>query len=383
VTATSLTAPVLDAVLALAPSISARSPEIEDARRLPPDLLDDLVAAGCFRMLRPRSHGGEELPLPDAMRVVEALSRADASVGWTVMIGAGTWLDLAGLPRPTFDAIFAGHHGADTMIAGAFSPSGMAVPVDGGYRVSGRWAFASGIPHADWVYGNCVEETGGGHRLRIVLFQLDEITVEDTWHVVGLRGTGSHHFHADNVVVPADRTWPILEGTPSVEATVLRLPTPTVFALLMGAMALGVAAGALDDVIELATTKVPLLAPAPLATNPTFHHRLATAATSVRAARAGLHDVAADAWESATAGALGLHQRAAARAAACHAMDTAVDAVTMAFRAGGGGSVYLDSPLQRRLRDINAAAQHFLVRPDTMTTAGAVMAGQDLTVPVF
>jgi alkylation response protein AidB-like acyl-CoA dehydrogenase len=99
---------VLEAVQRLAPAIAPRAAEIEAARRLPPDLLDQLVAAGCFRLLVPRAYGGIEAGVPAAIEVFEALARADASVGWTVMIGAGSWCDLAGLPRATFDGLFAG-----------------------------------------------------------------------------------------------------------------------------------------------------------------------------------------------------------------------------------------------------------------------------------
>ena len=133
-----------------------RAAEIEAARRLPADLLDELkrgrrVPADCA----PRATAESAPTFPRALRIFEALARADASVGWTVMIGGAAWLDLAGLPRATFDALFAA--GPDVIIAGAFNPTGSIERVDGGYRVTGRWAFASGCEHADWLYGNCVE----------------------------------------------------------------------------------------------------------------------------------------------------------------------------------------------------------------------------------
>src|SRR6188474_2957105 len=133
---------VLDAVRSLAPKITARAAEIETARRLPRDLIRDLTAAGCFRMLVPRSHGGGGFDLPSAMSVIEELSRADASVAWTTVNLAGGWINVGSIPRATFDALYA--NGPDVILGGVFAPSGTAVPVDGGYRVTGRWAFASG-----------------------------------------------------------------------------------------------------------------------------------------------------------------------------------------------------------------------------------------------
>ncbi|MGH9186779.1 MAG: acyl-CoA dehydrogenase family protein [Acidimicrobiales bacterium] len=133
---------VLHAARQLAPSILDRAGEIEAARRVPTDLLEQLRAAGCFRLLRPATHGGLEAALPDAMRGLESLARADASVAWTVMIGAGSWIDLAHLPRETFDALYAGN--PDAITAGVFNPTGAITPVDGGYRVTGRWSSPAG-----------------------------------------------------------------------------------------------------------------------------------------------------------------------------------------------------------------------------------------------
>ena len=373
---------VLDLVRELTPAVAARAAEIEAARRVPPDLLAALTAAGCFRLLLPRSHGGGGGDLPGAMRVHEALSRADASVGWTVMIGASAWCDLAGLPRATFDALYA--DGPDVIVGGAFNPTGSAVPVDGGYRVRGRWAFASGCEHCGWLYGNCVEAGGDAPRLRTVVLSPAQVEIEDTWRVVGLCGTGSHHFVADDVLVPAARTFPTLEAAPCLDEPVVRIPPPALYALEVASVAIGIAQGALDEILALATGKVPLLADAPLAANPLFQHRLAGADTVLRAARALLYADAEAAWATAAAGApFGSEQRARIRAAAAWATSRAAAVVDAAYHAGGGSSLYVDSPLQRRLRDIHALTQHFLVKPDALTTAGAVFAGQEVDLTVY
>ena len=373
---------VLDAVPRLAPAIAARAGETEAARRLPGDLLGGLIATRVFRLLRPPSHGGLGADLPAALEVYEALARADASTGWTVLIGSGSWIDLAGLPRAGFDEILAA---PDAITAGVFSPSG-AIAADGdGYRVTGRWSFASGCEHAHWIYGNCVEGMDGdAPRMRIAVFAPEQVVIEDTWTVAGLCGTGSHHVHVNALHVPAERTLDPMRDAPCVDAPVVRVPPPALFALGIASVALGIARGALDDVVAIAADKVPLLDRRPLAANPTFHHALATADTDLAAARALLREAAEAAWETAAdAGEFTPYARARIRAAAVWATDRAADVVRAAHRAGGGGAIHVSSPLQRRLRDVNVLTQHFLVRPDVLTTAGAVLAGGEIDVPVF
>lgn len=265
-----------------------------------------------------------------------------------------------------------------------FNPTGTAVAVDGGYRVSGRWAFASGCEHADWIYGNCMEEVDGDNGLRTVLFFPDEVTIEDTWHVSGLSGTGSHHFRAVDVFVAAERTSRPFVDEPTVDTPFVRVSPVPLIALFVSSVALGTAQGALDEILDVAATKVPLLSQSSLAANPLFQYQLATADTELRAARGLVYDTAASAWASAAAGTeVPPEQRARIRAAVAWATARAVAVVDTAYHAGGGSALYADSPLQRRLRDIHAMTQHFLVKPDVLTTAGAVLAGQDVDLTIF
>jgi alkylation response protein AidB-like acyl-CoA dehydrogenase len=374
---------VVAAAERLQPTIAARAAEVEAARRVPRDLLDELIEAGCFRILVPRSHGGVGADLATGMQVNETIARADGSVGWTVMIGAAAWGDLAALPRPSFDALFV--HGPDILAAGAFNPTGHIVADNDGYRVTGRWGFASGCEHANWLFGNSVEGVVDGvPQLRIAVFMPHEVTIEDTWNVSGMCGTGSHHFRADDVFVPADRTFRPLVDHPSIDEPIVRIPPPSSIPLLISSVALGIARGALDDVVRLAAEKVPLLSPAPLATDPVFHLDLATADTELRAARALVYEVTDEVWSAALAGdELSMDLRARVRAAGVWCAARAAAVVETAYRSGGGSSLYADSPLQRRLRDIHALTQHFLVRRNTLVTAGAVLAGQDVQVMVF
>ena len=374
---------VLRGVRELAPTILDRAGEIEAGRRVPVDLLDRLRAAGCFRLVRPATHGGLEASVPDAMRALESLARADASVAWTVMIGAGSWIDLAHLPRATFDALYGTN--PDAVTAGVFNPTGSIAPVDGGYQVTGRWSFASGCEHADVLFGNAIEGFADGvPQIRGAVFEPVDVAIEDTWSVSGLCGTGSHHFRVDGAVVPTERTYAPMDGEPCLDALIVHLPPPAVFSMVMASVALGIAQGALDDIVVLASEKVPLLSPVALGGNPLFQFELATADTDVRAARSLLYDEAARLWAAAATGdPLTLEHRAQVRASAVWTVERATSVVSAAYRAGGGTSVYSECPLQRRLRDIHALAQHFIVRRDTLVTAGAILAGQDVQPMVF
>jgi alkylation response protein AidB-like acyl-CoA dehydrogenase len=374
---------VVERASTIASTLPDRAPEIEAARRVPPDLLQDLIGAGCFRMLLPPTHGGAGAPLPAAIELFETLARGDASTAWIVMIASGAWIDLAGLPRATFDALFP--PSADVIVAGVFAPSGTISPMGDDFELTGRWAFASGCEHATFLYANAIESFADGHpMMRASILMPDEVTIEDTWRVVGLRGTGSHHFSVVGATVPRERTFVPLSDAPCVDAPLLRIPIPAVIAVAIAAVALGTARGALDDVVDLAEGKVPLLAPGVLATSAPFQRDLARADAQLGAAKAHLGAVATQLWETAVAEAdASLHDRARARAAAAAATETARNVTTFAFRAAGGTAVYDDSPLQRRLRDAHAIGQHFLVRSESFVHAGEVLAGQELTAPVF
>jgi len=342
-----------------------------------------LAGSGIFGMLLPRSHGGVEGTLADELQAVEALARADASVGWTVMIGSGAWVDLVHLPRATFDELFAE---PGTIVAGAISPSGTAEAAPDGFRVNGRWGFITGVEHATWVMLNCLEAdpAGGPPSMRLAVVPQKAVVVEDTWRVSGLRGTGSQHVRAEGLSVPAAWTCNPMGGEACIDLAIARVPAPAFVALAVSRVALGVAAGALDDITALADDKVPLLSPGTLATSPTFHRDLALADARLRSARA-LHDETVGAtWETASSGCAFTNEaRARARLDSVWAVEQAVDVVEFAYRAGGGTALYDTSPLQRRLRDVHAVTQHFIVRPEVCAAAGQVLAGLEPPGPVF
>jgi indole-3-acetate monooxygenase len=369
---------ILEAVRALAPSIAARGDEIERGRRPPPDLVADLRDAGCFRMFAPQRVGGAGATFADHIRMVRELARADGSVGWTVMIGSAAPVILGMLPRQTFDEIYASS--PDVVLAGAFNPTGVATPVDGGYRVSGRWAFASGCQHADWFIGHCMVDDGRMPPVRMMVLPAADAGVLDTWTVSGLCGTGSHDFTVDDVFVPEARTFSLFAHG-GVDGPLGRIPELTLSSLEIANVAVGIAEGALAEVTTLATAKVPMLSDSILAANPLFRHQLGCADAHLRAAAAALDSEVDNAWTTAAAeDEFNPDRRARMRATATWVTNAAADVVDTAYRAGGGSALYATSPLQRRLRDAHAITQHFAVKPDTFTLAGAVLAGQDVDV---
>jgi len=384
---TSAAARILQAVRDLAPRIGARGAEIETARRIPPDLLKELISIGCFRMLVPRSHGGEEIDLLSSIEILETLATADSAVGWTVMIGCETPQLLALLPRRGFDACYAA--GPDVIIGGGFAPQGEARVMEGGYRVTGRWGFASGCQHCSWLLGNCVVTEGGQPRpgpvegmpeLRGMLFHAEEVEILDTWKVVGMRGTGSHDIAVKDVFVPAERTLDIFFGQSSIPGPLCRFPLLE-FSLHIATVAVGIAQGALDEVVKfVGTKKQRLYARAPLVETPLVQYRLGHAETTLRAARAFLRAEAEQVWHLAVAGE---KVDAAALTTRILATDswvaqTCTTIVDTCYTVGGGPSIYEASPLQRRLRDIHTLTQHASLSENTLTRNGAALVGQDI-----
>jgi alkylation response protein AidB-like acyl-CoA dehydrogenase len=373
---------ILETVQQLAPSVAARTDEIEQGRRMPADLVDTLAAAGCFRMLVPRSHGGAELDFTAQMRVIAELARADGSVGWTTMIGGAAPVILGLLPRPVFDMVYA--DGPDVIVGGAFNPTGVATPADGGFRVSGQWRFASGCEHCHWFVAHCFVDDGRVPPVRMMVLPPTDVEIKDTWSVSGLCGTGSHDFIVNDVFVPTEWSFSLFEDVSCLESPLARVPELSFSALEFANVAIGIANGAFEEIVDLAAGKVPMLADGTLASNPLFQHHLGEADARLRAARTLVYAEAENAWSIARAGVpFTLEQRARMRATATWATSAAASVVDIAYAAGGGTSLYSTSPLQRRLRDVRALTQHFAIKPDTLTKVGAVLAGQDVDVTLL
>jgi alkylation response protein AidB-like acyl-CoA dehydrogenase len=352
-------------IAVLAPGITARAAEIETGRRIPFDLVETLRSIGVFRMLAPESHGGLELDLPEAIEIIEALGRIEGSVGWTVMIASGGDLFMPLLPRETYDQVY--RDGPDTILAGSIQPAGTAERTEDGWRVKGRWPFASGCQHADWILGFCVmtengkpipAPTGEGPLIRGVALPAHHWQIEDTWHAAGLKGTGSHHIVLKDAAVPEANCFD-LAGSPCLPGPLYQ-SVRHILPLLHSATAVGIAGGALDELVAVANTgRQQFRAAVPMRQSEIFQYELGGIAADVRAARAFLRDQVAESWRHALAGTL------RDEALFLQATQTAIWIVTTCIRVAdacfalaGGSALYETSPLQRRLRDLHALGQH-------------------------
>ena len=379
---------LLAKVRELAPSLAARAPEMEDARRMPLDIVEQLRAAGVFRMYAPRSHGGLELDLPVSIEVLTQIARAEGSVGWIAMIGSGSAPFLSRLAPATYEQIYAG--GPDVIVAGSAAPMGRAVEVPGGYRVTGRWPFASGCQHAAWLFSGCVvvrdgaPVTGaeGAPMFRHIVLPAEVWTIEDTWRVAGLKGTGSCHISLQDHFVPAanmfDFDGPSCLPGPLYQAPLQLLP------LMHCAPAVGIAEGALDDLAALAGTgRQQMGARSQMRDDPLFQAEFGRIQAEVRAARLMMEAEVERHWRRAQAGGTsGYEPWIESQQTAVWVTQTCVRAADACFALGGGSALYDDSPLQRRMRDLHAAAQHRAVQPRHYLLAGAIALGHPARHPM-
>jgi alkylation response protein AidB-like acyl-CoA dehydrogenase len=365
---------ILEAARDLAPSIAARAPEIERGRRLPLELVAELKSAGFFRMSLPRSHGGLEVEYPATVDALTELAAADGATGWTVMIGSESPQLLALLPRKSFDEIYGA--GPDVIIAGAFAPQGRATPAEGGHRVAGRWGFASGCQHADYLFGNCAVADGATPpTLRCALLPAREWTIHDTWHTSGLRGTGSHDIEVGDRFVPTHRSFVLFGGASSLPGALFEAPLLQA-SLHIAAVALGIAEGALGDLVAFAATrKKRLYAQVALPDSPLFQYRLGHAEADLLAARALLRERAEQLWSQARAGAVAPPFAPRVLQTSGWIAETAARVVDACYTAAGGSALYESSPLQRRLRDIHTLTQHASLQDTVFTNAGALRLG--------
>jgi alkylation response protein AidB-like acyl-CoA dehydrogenase len=357
----------------LAPLLAQNCDAMEAARRLPADLAQTLAQHGFFRMVLPKDFGGHEMTPAQMIGVLEVLGNANASAAWCVMIGATTAINAAYLPDHHARNIWSN---PNVITGGAFAPTGKAVLEGDHYRVNGRWAWGSGSANCDWLVGGALIDDGGITRARMMWFERAQVTLLDTWHAVGMRGTGSGDFEVVDASVPKDRSVSLTDDKPRIARPLYVFPPFCLLALAIAGVALGNARGAIDDVVALAGGKVPTGARRPLAERPTTQTEIAKAEAMYGAARALLMTRAHEAFEKAQdTGALDLTERAHLRIAAAHAVRTCADITRMMYDLGGGTSVYSHCPLQRRFRDAHVATQHIMVSHSALELAGRALLG--------
>lgn len=378
---------LLEAAHGLGPAISAMRDEIERERRLPARLVEALYKHGFFNLWLARDFGGPELSQVDYVRVVEALARYDGSVAWCVATNAAYSRFSGFLPEPVARRIFVEDRAA---IAGNMGPIGKAHVVKGGFRVTGRWAYGSGIAHCKWALGGCVVHdqdgprrgSGGALETAIAFFPTREANVIDTWDAGGLRGTASHDYQVEDLLVP--ETYACNGRVPLLSRPLYALPHYTAYCVPIAAVPLGIARAALDSVRELSTSKIARISPTLLNENPVVQGGIGRAEATLRAARAFLFEACEDAWNTVASGAeLTLDQRASVRLSCAQVADAAKSVVGIAYDIGGGTSVYESCPLQRCFRDTHAAVQHVQVQGGNFETVGRILLGLDAGTPIL
>ena len=374
----------IDAAKGLAPQIQASAEEIEQSRRLPLPLVEAMAQAGLFRLWIPRTLGGEEADPMTLVRVVEEISRVDGAAGWCMAIGGEYGVFGGYLPADVAREIYR----SDPLVrtAGAFRPFGDAVVVDGGYRVKGRWPLGSGCQHSAWIVGGCRILDGDQPRLRpdgapvarILFFPAADCEILDTWHSIGLRGTGSHDYAVADVFVPAARSLSFRDA-PVEPGPLYAMPTIALFATVLAAVPLGIARHAVDIVRDLARTKIASRSRRSLGEDATMQANLGIAEAALRSARAFLYEALDDAWEAVSAGqALGIEQRAMLWLASTHTATAAKQAAELMFIAGGSTSPYTSGGVERCVRDIHAAGQHVTLAPPNYQMAGQAFMDLDM-----
>jgi len=386
-TETAGAAPV-EAARGLAPLVRELADETEQGRRLAAPLVAAMAEAGLFRMAVPRALGGLEADPATIVRAIEEVSRADGSAGWCLMIGATSGITAAYLPPDAAREVY-----GDPLVVsgGALAPTGTAALADGGYRVKGRWAFGSGIEHCAWRIANCVVLADGAPRVgpggmpetRSVIVPAAETEVLDTWTVSGLRGTGSHDFTIADRFVPAEHSFSLLEPAPYGDGALYRFPAFGLLAVAVAATATGMARGAIDALVELASAKTPTGSRRLLRERVYAQMEVAKAEAQLRAARAFLFDAIDEAWRAAQAGGPAtVEHRALLRLAGTQAATGAAQVVDAMYNLGGASSIYAGNQLQRFFRDVHAATQHIMVSPSIYETTGRLFLGleSDTTV---
>jgi len=366
---------------ALLPEIRAQVDAIERGRRLPADLARRFAGAGLFRSLLPVSLGGMELDPRTALASMETIGQADASAGWCVMIGATAGMAAAWLPP---DAARTVHATPTTITGGVFAPMGRAVREGDGYRLTGRWQWMSGNANCDWLMGGAlIVENGEPRRLpsgapesRMLFFPAAAATRIDSWHAAGLSGTGSGEVEVSDLFVPHTHTISLVGETPREPGPLYRFPPFGLLALGIAAVMMGNARAAIDDLVELAGSKRPQGSTRMLAERAGAQAELAQAEARLRSARAWYYESVDHAWERARAGQLlEVADRAELRLAATWATRTCAEVTRSMYDLGGGSSVFLSSPLQRRFRDAHVGTQHMMVSAATYELAGRVLMG--------
>lgn len=365
----------------LSGTVAQERPAFDAAGRLPEDLYGELAAMGLFRLWLPAALGGPELSALDFMDVVEEAAALEGAIGWLVGNGGGMARAGAFLPVDSAREIFAD---PQAFVVSATGAVGRAIPVAGGYRVTGRWPFGSGAPHATWFSPVCeVDESGQGSGQLIFPFApRADVILHDNWQVSGLCATGSVDFELRDVFVP-DRFVHAYQPEPTQPGTLYRLPTSSIYTWTVATVPLGLARGALAEFVRLAVHKKRRGDAIPLAERELVQSEVGRIEARLCAARAFLQQAMTDLLDAVAAGSDAVPARVRFRLACTLASETAVGAIDRLTELAGAVAIFRSCPLERYERDVRAAAKHIAMSPASYITGGKLVLGQDLSKARF
>lgn len=363
--------------------LKAAGPRIEAGRELPPDVLKAMYDARLFRLLLPRSAGGDEIDLETHAMALEAIASADASTAWVMSQGSGCSMSAAFLSPEAAERWFGA---PNAVLAWGAGIQGKAVAVDGGYRVTGTWTFNSGSRHATLFGGHSfIYEADGTRRMRpdgrpqdrTMLFERVKADVDDVWDVVGLRGTGSDTIRVVDLFVPEEDTIDRENYAECREpGTLYRFSTTLAYGVGFGALMLGLANAMLEELSELAMTKTPRAATMSLRESPVFQADLAQYRARYEAARAYLHATVRDIWREVEAtGEITIPQRARMKLTTTWVINHCFEVVKDCYRAAGQSAIHPKGPFERRMRDAMTASQQTQARASNYITVGRTLLG--------
>ena len=375
---------LLESVNDIAHIMRKHAPEAEWNRSLSPEVVQAMVGAGLFRMWVPKVFGGLELDPMTAFRVIEEVARIDGAAAWNLQISISAGSVCALFTNDTPREIFGTT--PDVLFAAAFSPPAQVVPVDGGYRLNARWSFGSGCQFAAWFAGPAVVMENGEPRISeagsptmiAILFPADDVEILDTWHTLGMRGTGSQDFIAKDVFIPEHRATSLAlpdKPTAAYSGPLYRFGIWHTIAALVPP-ALGIARAAIDELITVAKGKTPRFTSTTLRERQVVQAQVAQAEALLGAGRAYLHEALRDGWETVTQGRIiTFDQKVKLQLASTYAVQAAVQAVDLAHSAAGATAIREESPLARCFRDIHTMSGHAFVSASRYESVGQVLLG--------
>jgi alkylation response protein AidB-like acyl-CoA dehydrogenase len=361
----------------IADALKAWAPADEANGTLTPETVAALEKAGMFRLKLPAVLGGDEADPVTQILVLEVLSNANASAGWCAMVGAtSAALPGAFLRDEAIAEMFPS--GRIPRCAVAAMPMGRAEIVDGGYRLTGRWPFGSGVRHSEWITAGAIVTRDNAPVHLMMSFPTKLAHIHDNWQVAGLKGTGSCDFSTDSLFVPAAFAWALLTDQPKRGGSLYRISNPGFVANEHAGFALGLARRALEAFLEKEVARARSYTPgaASMSARQSIQRALGACEIKLRAARDVALDVNSDVWQATKSGETPtVRQQCELRAVATYCTEVALDIVTEVFRYSGGGAIYEKNILQQCLRDLNAAAQHLMVSEVSYENLGQTLLG--------